>query len=104
MRFLAAAVAALVIAAPASADRVTVLQRQVAQLQRQVVALQKAVTLERDQRVCDYALGQDTFRLAVFPALDQFSIYITGKGVPAWEQIPRFDDKGACAAVGVTRP
>lgn len=110
MKLIVVLVAAAAFAAPAAAaarsPSVVALQKQVARLQRQVAALQTQVTQERNERLCRLALADDTNR-TVFAALDQFAKFLTGATVPAWDTylgLPRYDDKGACAASGITRP
>jgi hypothetical protein len=83
--------------------KVSGLRLQVASLQRQVDALTATQTKDRAATVCYYALGQDGFAI-VFKGMSQLARAITGNGVPAWENIPRYDDRGACAAAGLSRP
>lgn len=106
MRYLGVIAAALVLAAPAAAKpdpAVLKLQRQVAALQAEVRALHAKAAENRNIAICYYALNRDSFR-TVFHALSSFSEAITGKRVDAWDQLPRFDDEGACAAINIPRP
>ena len=91
-------------------SQVSGLRHQVTALQQQVKILNSAVSnltvqlaYEKNMDTCRYALGQDSFRI-VFTTLSKMAGVLTGSNVPPWETIPRFDDAGACAAVGVSRP
>lgn len=98
--------AALILAAPAMAKtdpQVVALKKQVAALRVTVGQLRTDVDKNRQLAICYYALTQDSFRTA-FIALSKLTQAITGNPVTAWEQIPRLDDQGACAAVGLPRP
>ena len=95
---------ALVPSAMAKPDpAITALKKQVAALTLQVKALRAQQTQTRNLTVCYFALSRDTFQV-VYKALSTFSEMITGQRIPAWDSIPRFDDQGACAAVGLARP
>lgn len=106
MRVVAVAVTALLLASPAMAKpdpAVGKLQRQIVALQAQVKQLQKDVALNKSLAICYYALGQDSFRVA-FSALSSLTEAVSGKRVSAWDAIQKFDDQGACSAVGIPRP
>jgi|SRR5579884_3629322 len=121
--FLAGALVAGVLAVPASAQAPTVqsLQHQVTLLQRQnraqtisIAALQGQVTalqnrLQTDEQTynsypsyigCDYALSQDGIAndWHVINLVAAAALHISPE-----PDLPRVDDKGACAAIGVTR-
>lgn len=106
MRWVAAALTALLLAAPAAAKpdpQVTALKKQVAALTARVKLLEDGLAYEKNLSTCRFAIDNDAFRV-VFTAMSKFAGVITGSNVPAWESIPRYDDQGACAAVGYTRP
>ena len=106
MRVLAVAAAALVLAAPAQGKpdpQLAALKKQVAALTQRVKQLETKAELNRQLAVCYYALNQDSIR-TVFQALSLLTEAVTGRRVPAWDAIERFNDQGACSAVGIPRP
>jgi hypothetical protein len=107
-------VLAVALAAPATAAAPAPLERKVAKLQRQVNALQQqvkaaqvearffrgALQQQQDLTVCYYALGRDT-NDGQFILLGRIVESMTGAPPPPAPV--RFDDKGACIRVGITR-
>lgn len=102
MRALAAAFAAtLFLAAPATASGPTLnsLQRQVSALQRTVAALTAQQTQLQDRLTCNYAIGADNLNL-VWHTVNILAQYL---GFTPQPDFPRYDDRGACSRLGVTR-
>lgn len=103
---LGAVAAVLATPATAAAPTLTGLQRQITALRAQVVAGQaRIVTLEQNQSRlgditdCNYALQSDNLN-SVWHTVVLLAQY---NGFPPQPDFPRYDDRGACARLGVTR-
>lgn len=105
---VAVVVVAAVMAAPATASaptmgglqrQITALRAEIAQLRTDDAANKTVQTRTQDTITCNYAIGADNLN-SVWHTL---VLLAQNDGFPAQPDLPRFDDQGACARLGVTR-
>lgn len=77
----------------------TALRAQVTAQQKLLANMTKFEGQQNNTITCNYALGSDNLNL-VWHTLNLLAQY---NGFPPQPDFPRYDDGGACAALGITR-
>ena len=113
MKLFIVIIAALALAAPASAasprdPRVPGLQRQVNTLKAQVKSMRS--DLENVKRMLSVVSDQNECYMGLSADVENVLWHVTASvvaflsGQPPVQDLPRWDDKGACSRMGISRP